>query len=182
MMEMLRQSSGYCTPNDICYRTKVTLPVDLEKDGKVIDVNYADVVNPFDVGAISVERAFLVRKITKLSFDHGALVAALVRKPSEAEGLSLLPIDVVNAALATPSGLWQAAFSGDNTFKTNTIQSLASLTSQVNNINSTVNSLQSGLSLGPGTDNTAYTLNCAGDARAPSGSALTNYVTDTALQ
>ncbi len=100
------------------------LPIDLELDGVPIDVKYADVVNARDIGSISVQRAFLVQKITKLRFDDGALLAAIIRKPSEVEEVTLLPLNVVNAVLSTPSGLWQAAFT-DQQFKQATLKQLA---------------------------------------------------------
>ena len=107
-----------CTPENICYRTKMKVPVYLEIDGRATDVDYAEVVNLVDMGAISVKRAFLVHTITRLRFDEGSLVGATIRKPSEVEEASLLPLHVVNAALITPSGLWATAFA-DNTQQQN---------------------------------------------------------------
>jgi len=183
-----------CEPGHICYRTRLTLPVDLmqRKSGvgevkpvddpeaayDIVDMSYADVVNAWDIGAISVERAFLVQKITKFRFDRGALVASIMRKPSEVEELSLLPINVLNAALSTPSGLWMAAFAGNNKFKEDTIKEMATLTQQVKNLNEVVKGLEIGVSGATvPTDKTDYVLNCEGETR----SGLTNILGDTWL-
>jgi hypothetical protein len=191
-----------CPPGHICYRTKLTLPVHLlacnksnnrkanpHKPGHdddaacdpgtwdVVDMSYTDIVNAWDIGAISVDRAFLVQKITKFRFDRGALVAAIMRKPSEVEELSLLPINIINAALATPSGLWVAAFNGSNSFKETTIKELATLTQQVNTINANVQNLQIGVTGATVADTTSYVLNCEGERR----SGLINFFGNTYL-
>ncbi len=104
----------HCPPDKICYRTKLKMPVDLKLFGKTVDVDYVPVINRGDFGAISVERAFLVHSITQLRFDQGVLIASTIRKPSEVEEASLLPLHVFNAVIATPSGLWANAFSDQN--------------------------------------------------------------------
>lgn len=104
-----------CDHDHICYRTKLKLPVGLDLDNKPIDAKYAEVINPWDIGSISVTRAFLVKKVTKLRFEEGALLAAIIRKPSEVEEASLMPLNVMNAILTVPSGLWQSAFSDPKT-------------------------------------------------------------------
>lgn len=113
-----------CDREHICYRTKLNLPIDLVLDGKAIDVKYAEVINTWDIGTISVTRAALVQKITKLKFQDGALIAAIIRKPSEVEEASLMPLNVMNAILSVPSGLWQSALS-DQEFKQNALKQLA---------------------------------------------------------
>jgi hypothetical protein len=123
-----------CAPEHICYRTKLKLPIDLYLGKSQIDIKYAEMINAWDIGAISVTRAFLVHKITKLRFQEGALVAAVIRKPSEIEELSLLPIHVLNAALITPSGLWAAAFSANNALAGPLINQMATLTTNVQNL------------------------------------------------
>ena len=113
----VRVGQQLCAPDHICYRTKLQMPVDLKLHNRTVDVDYAPIINTVDMGAISVKRAFLVHTITRLRFDDGALLGAAIRKPSEVEEVSLLPMHVLNAVLVTPTGLWAQAFSGqsDNT-------------------------------------------------------------------
>ena len=123
-----------CGRNAICYRTKLKLPVDLVHNGNTVDINYADIINAWDIGAISVTRAALVHKITKLRFEDGALVAAIIRKPSEIEQASLIPLHVMNAALSVPSGLWAKAWSLDSAHKTEVLKQLAAQDAQVKSV------------------------------------------------
>jgi hypothetical protein len=149
-----------CTADSICYRTAIKVPIDLKRNGQTVDVNYASVINPKDVGAISIRRAFLVHKISKFYFDQGILTGAMIRKPSEVEAASLLPLQVIYAVLATPSAAVSNAFSSSNN---------SAFVSEVSNLNSNVakladsqKQLQASLTgTGPsfGTAET-YSMNC----------------------
>lgn len=132
-----------CPQDHICYRTQLKLPLDLRLRGQRVDIAYADIVDEQNMGMISVTRAFLVEKISKLQFKQGVLEAAVIRKPSELEELSLLPINVVNAALSTPTGLVAAAF-GNTADKVEIAKSIASLKTSVENLKASVISLEEG--------------------------------------
>jgi hypothetical protein len=99
-------------------------------------VDYAEMVNPNDMGRVSVKRAMLVERVTKLWFKDGALVGVVMRKPSEAESFAMLPLNVVKAVLTTPSDLIAGAFSGDTNFKTKVAQELGQLQGQTTALNS----------------------------------------------
>ncbi len=71
-----------------------------------MDSGYADIINAWDFGPISAERAFLVQKLTGLRFQEGALASAVVRKPSEVEELTLLPLNVVYAVVLLILSPW----------------------------------------------------------------------------
>jgi hypothetical protein len=161
---MRRVMTERCKPEHICYRTKVTLPIELKLDDQVVDVNYANVINAWDFGAVSVTRAFMVHKISKFKFDNGALVAAVIRKPSELEELSLLPINIINAALITPSGMWVAALSGSTQQKDQVLNDIANLSEKVNTLQDKVSGvLEQGV--GPTLNNgeqDTYKLECKG--------------------
>lgn len=148
-----------CDREHICYRTKVRIPVDLILDDEAVDVQYAEVVNAWDIGTISVSRAFLVQKITKLRFEDGALLSAIIRKPSEVEEASLIPLNVVNAMLSVPSGLWQSAFS-DEQFNNQVLTEINQYQSAVADLNDAVKSakLEGAKPIGTGNEN--YNLNC----------------------
>lgn len=151
-----------CKPDHICYRTKLTLPIDLKLNNNSVDVNYADMINAYDIGAVSVTRAFLVHKISKFRFDKGALVAAIIRKPSEVEELSLMPIHIINAALVTPSGMWAAAFNSNNTDKSELVKSMIDISGKLSTVENQIRGLAQGT--GPGFDSNndvKYTLDCA---------------------
>lgn len=153
-----------CDEDHICYRSTLKLPIHLNSNGQRIDVKYADVVSAWDIGTISVTRAFLVQKITKLKFEDGALVSAIIRKPSEVEEVSLLPLNVMNAILSVPTGLWTAALA-DNKFKQDAIAQLASQNEEIKNIKDTESLLLQGAGpIGPLSSTKQelehYTLNC----------------------
>lgn len=159
-----------CDPNHICYRTKLSLPVHLKHLGHRVDVKYADVVNAWDVGAISVERAMLVQKITKLRFEQGALVSAVIRKPSEVEEASLLPVNVMTAILSVPSGMIQGAFSDyttKNQIKDKLVQSKTGLDQFKKNYDRLL--LEGEPAIGIGEGNAAkerYELSCTSGERS----------------
>ncbi|MFZ1989086.1 MAG: hypothetical protein WAW96_04875, partial [Alphaproteobacteria bacterium] len=111
-----RLAQSRCSADDVCYRTKLKVPVDLRDGrGRIIDRQQVNIVHNFDIGAVSVTRAFLVQKITKLVFNEGVLTGVAVRKPSEAEAVSLLPVNAITAVLSSPVGLLSTLFNGDLT-------------------------------------------------------------------
>jgi hypothetical protein len=123
-----------CKPEHICYRTKVKLPLELKIGNKVADLNYANVINPWDIGAISVTRAALVHKVSKFHFEQGALIGMVVRKPSELEELSLMPLNILNAVLITPTGLWANALTGTTEQKLNKLKEEQQLKTELANL------------------------------------------------
>jgi len=149
-----------CTSDSICYRTAIKVPIDLRRNGQTVDVNYASVINPNDVGAISIRRAFLVHKISKFYFDGGILTGALIRKPSELEAASLLPLQVIYAALATPSAAISNAFSSSNS--SGFVTEVANLNNNVAQLLDSQKSIQGALAgTGPVIDDSQkYSLNC----------------------
>ena len=159
-----------CDAEHICYRSKLKMPVGLNAHGQRVDVKYASVVSPWDVGAISVSRAFLVQKITKLRFEKGSLVSAMIRKPSEVEEVTLMPLNVMNAILSVPTGLWAGAFA-DNQFKNTTIETLTTHNqklAELEKIDESKLLLHGGdpVTGAVAADNTPYTLNCASGGRS----------------
>lgn len=148
-----------CDAGHICYRTKIDFPIYLIENGEAVDVKYAKVINAWDIGTISVTRARLVQKITKLRFEEGALVAAIIRKPSEVEEATLLPLNVMNAILSVPSGLWQGALA-DTTTKTALLQQMAKNEGAIAQLNANrTNMLLTG-DTAPVTEEKGYQLNC----------------------
>jgi hypothetical protein len=138
--------TGRCSSDRICYRTQLEVPIDLKHNGVRVDVNYAKVINPWDIGAISVTRAFMVHKISKFRFDNGVLIGAVIRKPSEIEEISLLPLHVVYAALHTPSAAVATAFGGDQANKEAVARQLGELTAKIEANDSRIKALTSSLS------------------------------------
>jgi hypothetical protein len=124
-----------CDNNAICYRTqaKARLTISTKKQG-VVQSQPVTISNQYDLGSVAVERAFLVEKITKLYFNKGSLTGLAVRKPSEAEALTLLPINAVTAALATPVGLFATAFGGDTQTKVQLAKQMGELKGSVDSL------------------------------------------------
>ena len=153
-----------CRQDQICYRTKLTLPVDLKHRHRTVDVNYADVINVLEIGAISVERAFLVQKLSGFTFDNGTLVSAVIRKPSEVEELSLLPLNVVNAALSVPTGLLATAFGGSDADKVAMLERISNLEGQVQTLNKNADllAISTGADIRPNEVEKTYSLTCGG--------------------
>jgi len=171
--------SERCGRDNICYRTKIDVPIDLKHNGRRVDVSYAKVINPWDIGAISVTRAFLVHKVSKFKFEKGVLVSAVIRKPSEIEELSLLPMQVIYGALAVPSGALSTAFGGNDAGKTKIAEKLGVLSEKANNNATLIAQTQQGLGpdLGP-KQRQIYNLDCG----APGGgTGLINIVTGGSL-
>lgn len=159
-----------CGEDQICYRTKLTLPVDLmmrDRSGRRhrIETNYADIINKWGIGAISVERAFLVQKLTGLRFQNGVLGAAVIRKPSEIEELSLLPLSVVNAVLSVPTGLFAQAFGTSDDEKIAMLQRISKLEGQAQGVSKNYDNLLLSGGAEYSDANKNYTLNC-GDAKS----------------
>lgn len=135
-----------CTRDNICYRTRMKVPIELKRNGKGVDINYADVINPYDIGAISVTRAFLVHKISKFKFLNGVLVGAVVRKPSELEAASLLPLQAVYAALATPSAAFSTGFGSSTTQqKVILLENYNTLAGKITDLQNSVKNVEAGL-------------------------------------
>lgn len=152
-----------CAPENICYRTKLKLPIDLYRGQQMLDRKYTDVINAWDIGAISIERTFMVQKITKLRFQDGALVSAIVRKPSEVEEVSLLPIHILNAALITPSGLLVAALTPNTAASSSaTLAAMEKLTEKVADLNKSATSLAPAPTV---ISNESYKLSCQAGKR-----------------
>jgi hypothetical protein len=68
---------------------------------------------------------------SKFRFDDGVLIGAVIRKPSEVEELSLLPLHVIYAALATPSQALATAFGGPQADKVAVATKLGELSGKV---------------------------------------------------
>ncbi len=164
-----------CTADGICYRTQLDVPIDLKLHGERVDVNYAKVINPYDIGAIGITRAALVHKISKFKFNDGVLIGAVIRKPSEVEGASLLPLNVIYAALVTPSSALSTAFSGSNSGKDAILSELEKNTQSLNDANTKISALEQGLSPSVGLD-TMQTYNLSCSAQDETGS-FVNLVT-----
>ena len=168
-----------CSPENICYRTKVNVPIYLSENGKTVDVDYAEVVNLVDMGAINVKRAFLVHTITKLRFDQGTLLGATIRKPSEVEEATLLPLHVLNAALITPSGLWANAFTGTNNENEKLLEAINNTSQKIAALNKSAQDLQGSLLIDTSPVQQAETFepNCQGKR----GTSVFNLITNSAL-
>lgn len=151
-----------CREDNICYRTQLEVPIALNRNGRRADVNYAKVINPWDIGAISATRSFLVHKISKFKFNDGVLVGAVIRKPSEIEEASLLPLHVIYAALHTPSSALATAFSTNDQAKVDVSSQMATLTEKVNANTKAIDGLSDGLgSTYNAQDKSVYQLDCS---------------------
>lgn len=105
-----------CDEDKICYRSKVRVPIKLrnERDHhRLVAVEEREVVNQYDIGSVDVTRGFLIQKVTRLLFQDGVLVGVALRKPSEVEAASLLPVSAIVAVLSTPVGLLSNLFAGN---------------------------------------------------------------------
>ena len=99
-----------CPLNSVCYRTRVPVQLFLaRKRGHQYQVTssvFKDVVSQKITAHIDVSRAFMVEKVTKLSFQDGILLAVNMKKPSEGLAVAKLPLTVLDAvmtsALAAP--------------------------------------------------------------------------------
>lgn len=113
--QLAEEPAAECGISDICYRTAITVPIELQTP-KGPAVTYAKVVSRRDLGRVSTRRAFLVEKISKFEFDDGVLKAMAIKKPSEALAFASLPLTLVDAvltsALAAPSDALGRAFGG----------------------------------------------------------------------
>ena len=63
--------------------------------------------NQSPILSIDVVRAFLVSKVTKMTFENGIPVSMNISKPSEALELSKIPLDIVKALITAPAELVQ---------------------------------------------------------------------------
>lgn len=153
-----------CEEPFVCYRTMVKVPIYLVQNGVPIGAVYTEVANKWDIGQIDVTRAFLVHKITKLRFDNGALTAAMVRKPSEVEEVSLLPLTIANAILSVPAGVFNRAFSA-GADRAALLTEMNSLKTEVEKLAATQNLVLQGSGLNTSADATKYALNCEAGPR-----------------
>jgi hypothetical protein len=87
-----------CPEDSVCYRTAVTTRIKLAsaRRGRA-SIAYANVINRAVTGHIDVSRAFMVDKITLLTFDKGVLKDVKIKKPSEALAVAKLPLTVIDA-------------------------------------------------------------------------------------
>jgi hypothetical protein len=157
-----------CEPPFVCYRTMVRVPIYLVKGKTPIAVVYAEVANKWDVGHIDVTRAALVHKITKLRFERGVLTAAMIRKPSEAEELSLIPVNVGNAILSVPAGFFSRAF-GSRAERDALVTEVQNLNEKTAALKATQDLIMqgSGPTIAPAQN--TFALNCQAGARATNG-------------
>jgi hypothetical protein len=164
-----QRTTPQCKPDEICYLTKRKVPVELKTGttgGKAIAVAYVEVVNPFDMGSISVERAALVERVTKIWFEDGALVGVVIKKPSEAEAASLLPLNAIKAAVTTPSGLLAGAFSDTQT-KIATANAIGHLQGQQSAINAYFSQNAINVSNAPTAAENRQTISCNPSSPGP---------------
>ena len=99
-----------CPLNSVCYRTRVPVQLFLaRKRGHQYQVTssvFAKVVSQKVTANVDVSRAFMVEKVTRLTFNEGVLIAVNMKKPSEALAVAKLPLTVLDAittsALAAP--------------------------------------------------------------------------------
>ena len=103
-----------CPVNSVCYRTRVPAQFFLaRKRGQKHQVTssvFADVVSQKVTANVDVSRAFMVEKVTRLSFHNGILIAVNMRKPSEGLAVAKLPLTLLDAvttsALAAPGNFF----------------------------------------------------------------------------
>lgn len=94
-----------CPSGAVCYRTKVPVRFGLTdtrrgRNGAQYTQKFTvDVINPRRTGYIDISRAFLIEKLTKLTFTDGVLDQIQIDKPSEALATAKLPLTVYNAVL-----------------------------------------------------------------------------------
>ena len=99
-----------CPLNSVCYRTRVPVQLFLaRKRGHQYQITssvFRDVVSQKVIANVDVSRAFMVEKVTRLTFKDGILLAVNMRKPSEGLAVAKLPLTVLDAiatsALAAP--------------------------------------------------------------------------------
>lgn len=74
-------------------------------------VNHYDLIiylpNEAPIVAVDVERAFFVKKVTKLTFADGVLESIQVSKPSELLASAHIPLDIVKSITSIPSEIIQ---------------------------------------------------------------------------
>ncbi len=103
--------SDHCPDGYICYRRTVPVTFQLhDGEGKVVQTSTVSVVDPSRVYKVAVTRAFLVEKVTKLTFSAGVLSGVYMRKPSEAAALASLPLAILDRILEVPSNFIARAF------------------------------------------------------------------------
>ncbi|MGA7325534.1 MAG: hypothetical protein WBX25_13855 [Rhodomicrobium sp.] len=89
-----------CPPDSVCYRTAAQTRLSLStKGGSYPSFGYARIVNRAVTAKVSVNRAFLVDKVTRLTFQDGVLNGIAIQKPSEGLAAAKLPLTVALALL-----------------------------------------------------------------------------------
>ena len=112
--KLSEQLKARCDQDSICYRNKLKIPFELRTaNGALIDSKSEEIINAFDMSSISVKRAFLVEKVSRFQFHNGILTGVAIRKPSELEAATLLPINFISGLLSTPVGLLSQLFHRD---------------------------------------------------------------------
>jgi len=112
-----------CPLNSVCYRTRVPAHLFLARkrghEYQVTSSIFRNVVSQKITANIDVSRAFMVEKVTRLTFNNGTLIAVNVRKPSEGLAVAKLPLTVLDAAttsaLAAPGNFLAKATGGNLT-------------------------------------------------------------------
>lgn len=89
-----------CPADGVCYRTAVTTRIKLVSS-RHASVAYANVINRSVTGHIDISRAFMVEKVTLLTFDKGVLKDAKIKKPSEALAVAKLPLTILDAIMTS---------------------------------------------------------------------------------
>jgi len=91
-----------CPLNSVCYRTHAPAQLILARkrghEYQVTSSVFADIVSQKITGNIDVSRAFMVEKVTRLTFKDGSLIAVNMKKPSEGLAVAKLPLTVLDAA------------------------------------------------------------------------------------
>ncbi len=110
-------------PYKLSFDHSVTLnsPTEDKKTVKSTEyVNHYELIvflpNEAPVVAVDVERAFFVKKVTKLAFADGILESVQIAKPSELLASARLPLEIVKSITSIPSEIIQLKidYSSDN--------------------------------------------------------------------
>ncbi len=87
----------------ICYRSPQPHIISIDFPGRTHGRTVIDVPNSSPIVAIDIERAFLVQRVTDISFDDntGMLASVHVTKKSEALAAAKLPLEIAKAVFDT---------------------------------------------------------------------------------
>ncbi|MBX4962151.1 hypothetical protein [Rhizobium binae] len=103
-------STFECPADSVCYATKVSVPIKLQKGSELKDVISVDLVDTAHYNSLRVDRAFMTAKVTKLDFQDGVLTGVRIRKDSEALAVSTFPLKVIERILSVPVNAIALAF------------------------------------------------------------------------